>query len=109
MFLITPQIYFILHGSGPFESNPEGDEEYQEFFWDRLGEILALGHISKARLFDYLDEEVFGIRRKQATAEQMRQKEFSKVQLQAIQAQAEVEDAEKEEKDMATQQGRGKD
>ena len=103
MFLISSQIYFILHGLGPFESDPEGDEEYQQFFDDRLAEIHALGHASNARLFDYLDEEVFGIQQKQATAEQKRQKEFSKIQLQAIEAQAAIEDA--EEGDVEGQQG----
>ena len=35
-----------------------------------------------------MDEEVFGFKRKQATVEQRRQKEFSDRQLQAIQEQA---------------------
>lgn len=61
---------------------------------DRLREIDALGPRSKKKIFDFLDEEVFGVKRKQATAEQKRQRKFSEAQLQAIEAQAEREDAE---------------
>lgn len=94
MYLISSQIYFILHGSGFFESNPEGDEDYQDFFAARLADIQALGQKSSAHLFDHLNEEVFGIQQKKATAEQKRQKAFSEAKLQEIQAQAEIEDAE---------------
>ena len=93
-FLTSLQIYFILHGKGNFESDPEGDEEYQLFFVNRMKEIYALGPKSRKHLFDFLDEEVFGVKRKQATAEQRRQREFSNTQLQAIEAQAAKEDAE---------------
>jgi len=92
--LIGLQIYFVLHGAGNFESDPEGDEEYQFFFIHRLEEIHALGPKSRKHLFNFLEEEVFGVKQKQATAEQKRQKKFSDAQLQEIKAQAAREDAE---------------
>ena len=101
--LICSQIYFILHGSGSFESNPEGIKEYQKFFKDRVSEIQALGPISSARLFGYLDEEVFGVQQKVATAEQKRQEEFSKTQLEVIKTQAAMEGIDEEAED---EQGR---
>jgi hypothetical protein len=67
--LIGFQIYFILHGTGNFESDPEGDEEYRLFFLSRLQEIHELGPISRKHIFDFLEEEVFGVKRKQATEE----------------------------------------
>ena len=89
------QIYFLLHGAGNFESNPEGDEEYKNFFSDRVDEINELGPRTHKQLFGFLEEEVFGVK-KEATAEQRRQKEFSAAQLQAIKAQAAREEAEEE-------------
>lgn len=103
--LIGLQIYFVLHGTGNFESDPEGDEEYQLFFTDRLEEINALGLKSRKHLFNFLEEEVFGVKQKQATAEQKRQKKFSDAQLQEIKAQAEREDA--EEKSSSDEESRG--
>ena len=50
-----------------------------------------------------MEEEVFGVKRKQATAEQKRQKEFSDVRLQEIKAQAAKEDD--EEQNASDQQG----
>jgi len=90
---------------GNFESNPEGDEEYQLFFTDRLEEIHALGPKSERHIFDFLEEEVFGVKQKQATAEQRRQKEFSNARLQEIKAQAAKEDA--GEKGIGDQDGEG--
>lgn len=90
------QIYFLLHGAGNFESNPEGDEEYKNFFSDRVDEINELGPRTHKQLFGFLEEEVFGVKKKEATAEQRRQKEFSAAQLQAIKAQAAREEAEEE-------------
>ena len=101
-------IYFILHGTGTFGSDPEGDEEYQLFFANRLEEIQALGHISAERIFGFLEEEVYGIKRKEATAEQRRQREFSGTRLEEIRAQAAREDAEEEgaeEEDAEEQNG----
>jgi hypothetical protein len=43
-----------------------------------------------------LQEEVFGLKKKEATAEQRRQDEFSATQLQAIKSQAAREEAEEE-------------
>ena len=62
------KIYFILHGSDSFEYDPEGDEEYLTFFIDRHEDLKALGHKSLAHLSERLDEEVFGFKRKEATA-----------------------------------------
>lgn len=101
--LIGFQIYFLLRGSGSFEYDPEGDEEYEGFFRDRYEEMVALGPKSLSRLLGRLDEEVFGIKRKEATAEQKRQREFSKRRLQEIKAQAAREDA--EEGDANSKQG----
>jgi len=50
-----------------------------------------------------LEEEVFGVKKKQATAEQKRQKEFSDKRLQEIEAQA-VEEG-REGQDNSHQQG----
>jgi len=91
------QIYFILHGTGNFESDPEGEAEYQVFFTNRLAEIQALGHKSRERIFGTLEEEVFGIKKKQATAEQMRQRRFSEARLQEIITQAAIEAEEQDE------------
>ena len=103
--LIGLQIYFVLHGTGNFESNPEGDEEYQLFFANRLQEIYALGPKSKKHIFDFLEEEVFGVKQKQGTAEQKRQKEFSDARLQEIKLQAAREDT--EEKGLSDQESEG--
>ena len=105
LLLISFQIYFILHGTGNFESDPEGDEEYKVFYDNRVEEINALGPTSRKHIFEFLEEEVFGVRRKQATAEQRRQQEFSDSQLQAIRAQAARE--EEEEEDIGDEQGKG--
>lgn len=86
--LIGLQIYFVLHGKGNFENNPEGDEGYQLFFANRLKEIYSLGPKSRKHVFGFLEEEVFGVKRKEETAEQRRQKEFSNAKLQEIEAQA---------------------
>jgi hypothetical protein len=94
--LIGSQIYFILHGTANFESKPEGDEEHQLFFTNRLEEIHALGPKSKKHIFGFLEEEVFGVKQKQRTAEQRRQREFSNARLQEIKAQAAREDTEEE-------------
>ena len=94
--LIGFQIYFLLHGTGNFKSDPEGEEEYQAFFTDRLAEIQALGHKSREHIFGFLEEEVFGVKKKQATAEQLRQKRFSETRLQEIKTQAALEDAEEQ-------------
>lgn len=61
---------------------------------DRCDDLLSLGHKSLTRLFGRLNEEVFGIKRKEATAEQRRQREFSRRRLQEIRAQAAIEDME---------------
>ena len=62
----------------------------------------ALGPERLTLLYNRLDEEVFGIKRKEATAEQRRQREFSKRRLEEIRAQAAREEA--EEKDTGGQQ-----
>lgn len=90
------QLYFLLHGAGNFESNPEGDEDHKNFFSNRVDEINALGPRTHKQLFSFLEEEVFGVKKKEATAEQRRQKELSAAQLQAIKAQAAREEAEEE-------------
>ena len=95
--LISFQIYFLLYGTGSFESDPEGQEEYQVFFMDRLVEIHALGHKAREHIFGFLEEEVYGFRRKKATAEQTRQKKFSEARLQEIRTQAALEDAEEQD------------
>ena len=105
LLLISLQIYFILHGTGNFESDPEGDEEYQLFFTTRLVEIQALGHKSREHIFGFLEEEVFGVKRKQATAEQIRQKRFSEARLQEIRAQAALEDAEEQDEEDGSNEG----
>ena len=97
LLLIDLQINFILRGSNSFEYDPEGDEEYEGFFNARCEDIAALGQKSLNCLLDHLNEEVFGTKRKEATAEQRRQKEFSKRQLEEIKAQAAIEDAEEED------------
>lgn len=97
--MISLQVYYLLCGTGSFESDPEGEEEYQTFFAARLEEIVALGPKSWKRIFGFLTEEVFGIKRKLATAEQRRQKEFSMVRLQEIRAQAAQEDAEEQDEE----------
>ena len=94
LLLINFQLYFIFHGTGSFESDPEGDEEYQLFFANRLEEICSLGPVSTRHIFDFLEEEVIGVERKQTSAEQKRQKEFSDAQLQEVGVQAAKEDAE---------------
>ena len=102
-------MYFLLHGKGHFESDPEGDGEYLHFFNDRLDEIYYLGPRTKERVFGLLQEEVYGTEKKQATAEQKRQREFSKIQLQVIQAQAAKEEAEEQSsgKGGSEDEGRG--
>jgi len=65
--------------------------------------MRSLGPKSLAHLYAHLDEEVFGIKRKEATAEQRKQREFSKRRLQEIKAQAAREEA--EEGDIDGQQG----
>lgn len=97
LLLIGLQLYFLLHGKGHFEPDPEGDMEYQQFFTDRLDEIDSLGPRARENTFGLLQEGVFGIEKKQATAEQRRQREFSKIQLQVIQEQAAKEKAEEQE------------
>lgn len=55
-----------------------------------------------------MEEEVYGIKRKEATAEQRRQREFSGTWLEEIRAQAAREDAEEEgaeEEDAEEQNG----
>ena len=86
----------ILSSSWDRQPNPEGDEEYQGFFIDRVEEINALGPRAYQQLFDSLQEEVFGLKRKEATEEQKRQKEFSYAQLQKIKVQAAREEGEGE-------------
>jgi len=51
------------------------------FFRARCEEMVALAPQSLTRLLGRFDEDVFGIKRKEATAEQRRQKEFSKRRL----------------------------
>lgn len=75
----------------------------------RLEEIHALGPKTKKNLFNFLDEQVFGVKRKQATAEQKRQREFSDAQLQAIKAQAAKEDAEEGSADGEQGESEGKE
>ena len=50
--------------------------------------MAAFGRPHLARLYNHLDEEVFGVKRKEATAEQKRQREFSKRRLEEIRARA---------------------
>jgi hypothetical protein len=95
--LINLQIYFLLQGSGKFESDSEGGDEYKNFFADRAKEIRALGPRADQKLYDFLEGEVFGVKRKELTAEQRRQKKFSAAQLHAIEEQAAREEAEEEE------------
>ena len=66
------------------------------FYANRIEEINALGPTSRKHIFEFLEEEVFGVKRKQATAEQRRQQQFSDSQLQAIRAQAAKEEAEEQ-------------
>lgn len=56
-----------------------------------------------------MGEEVFGVKRKEATAEQRRQREFSAAQLQAIMEEAAMEEAEKEHADDETGGGKQQD
>ena len=59
------QLYFLLHGAGNFESNPEGDEDHKNFFSNRVDEINALGPRTHKQLFSFLEEEVFGVKKKE--------------------------------------------
>ena len=71
---------------------------------------MALGPKSFACLRGHWTEEVFGIKRKEATAEQRRQMEFSRRQLQEITAQAAREDAEEGDvKEEDTEEGDAKE
>lgn len=97
LFLIGFQLYFILHGSGSFEYDPEGDEEYETFWGDRWEEMGALGPASKSRLYGYLNAEVFGNKQRGPTAEMAQQTAFSQQRLKEIKAQALLEGAAKED------------
>lgn len=102
--LTSPQIYFLLIGEGNFEIDPEGTQGYRKFFNDRFDEIVDLGPKSRTQLFEFLEEEVFGTKQKESTAEERRQREFSTAQRQAIRAQAAKEE---EEENVGIQHGNG--
>ena len=88
------QIYFLLRGGDHFDFEQGSGDEYRIFFDDRVAEINALGPKADEQLHLHLREAVFGIKEKEPTAEQRKQKEFSTAQLQAIRAQAAREEAE---------------
>ena len=66
---------------------------------------MALGPKSGQHVVDLLQDEVIGIKRKKASAEQRRQKEFSVAKLQVIKAEAASEEVEEGEEEVGDKTG----